>query len=160
MAWNGWKGFYVERTNGDETEAMTDSEFLTAFENFTLPFEQWNHRAHVRVAYQYASRHDVDIATKTMRSGVQAYNVANNVPEVIDQGYHETITQAFMRLIVAANRQTGPHKTADVFCERHSELLDKRVLLQFYSRERMYDVGGENGVRRTRSLSDSIGGEY
>ncbi len=34
---------------------MTDDEFLAAFEDCTLPFEQWHHRAHVRVAFLYAS---------------------------------------------------------------------------------------------------------
>jgi hypothetical protein len=30
---------------------MTDDEFLAAFEDCTLPFEQWHHRAHVRIAF-------------------------------------------------------------------------------------------------------------
>ena len=116
---------------------MTGAEFLAAFENCTLPFDEWNHRAHVRIAYLYACRHDVVTATKKMRSGVQRYNAANKVPDAIDRGYHETITQAFMCLIVSANRQTGPHQSADEFCERHPELLDKRALLKFYSRDRI-----------------------
>ena len=137
MALNGWEDFCTERTNRAEPDAMTDNEFLAAFENCSLPFEQWNHRAHVRVAYQYAARHDVDVATQKMRSGVQAYNAANNIDDAIDQGYHETITQAFMRLLVFANRQTGPHSSAEEFCQQHPDLLDKRALLQFYSRERI-----------------------
>ena len=116
---------------------MNDAKFLAAFESCTLPFDHWNHRAHVRVAYQYASRHDLDTAIDKMRTGVQAYNAANNVPEANDQGYHETVTQAFMRLIVAANQQTGPHHSADEFCQRHPDLLDKRALLQFYSSKRI-----------------------
>ena len=116
---------------------MTDDQLLAAFENCTLPFGHWNHRAHVRIAYQYASRYDLDAAVDKMRCGVQAYNAVNKVPEAIDQGYHETVTQAFMRLIAAANRQTGPHQSADKFCRRHPGLLDKRAVLQFYSRERI-----------------------
>ena len=117
--------------------SMNDDEFLAAFVNCTLPFEQWNHIAHVGVAFQYASRHDPNTAIDKMRAGVQAYNAANNVPEAIDQGYHESVAQAFMRLIVAANRQTGPHSSADEFCQRHPDLLDKRALLHFYSSERI-----------------------
>ena len=32
---------------------MTDGEFLSCFENCSLPFDQWNHRAHVKVAFLY-----------------------------------------------------------------------------------------------------------
>jgi len=114
---------------------MTDDEFLSAFEKCALPSEQWTHRAHVRVAFLYASRHDLHCACDRMRSGIKAYNKATSTPEAIDRGYHETVTQASMRLIYAANLQTGPHGSSDDFCNSHPELLDKRVLLKFYSRD-------------------------
>lgn len=31
---------------------MNDDEFLATFEDCTLPFEQWTHRAHVRIDEQ------------------------------------------------------------------------------------------------------------
>jgi ribosomal protein S18 acetylase RimI-like enzyme len=114
---------------------MNDDEFLTAIENCTLPFEQWTHRAHVRVAFLYASRFDLESATDRMRASVKAYNKATETLEAIDRGYHETITQAFMRLVFAANVQTGPHVSSDEFCETHPELLTKYALRSFYSRE-------------------------
>ena len=116
---------------------MNDSKFLAAFEDCTLPSEQWNHRAHVRVAYLYASRLDLDAAINQMRKRIKAYNKATDTPEAIDRGYHETITQAFMRLIFTANLTTGPHRSSNEFCERHPELLSKSALKKFYSRERI-----------------------
>ncbi len=116
---------------------MTDEEFLAAFENCTLPFEQWNHRAHVRVAYLYASCLDVDSATQRMRSGVKAYNKANRVPEALDQGYHETITVAFMRLISEAAALGDHAGSFDEFAQLWPQLFDKRALLRFYSRHRI-----------------------
>lgn len=118
----------------------TDDEFLAAFENCTLPFERWTHRAHVRVAYLYASRHDIEFAIDRMRSSIKTYNQATGTPETIDRGYHETITQAFMRLVFAANLRTGPHESSDEFCEANSELLSKFVLQSFYSSERLMTV--------------------
>jgi len=114
---------------------MSDDELLTAFENCTLPFERWTHRAHVRVAFLYASQLNLDSATDRMRASVKAYNKATETPEAIDRGYHETITQAFMRLVVSANQQTGPHVSSIDFCEAHPELLTKYALQSFYSRE-------------------------
>lgn len=116
---------------------MTDDEFLAAFETCSLPFEQWNHRAHVRVAYLYASQHDFEPATQRMQSGVKAYNKANAVPEALDRGYHETITVAFMRLISEAVARGGRTDSFENFAQLWPQLFDKRVLLRFYSRSRI-----------------------
>lgn len=116
---------------------MTDDELLAAFENCTLPFEQWNHRAHVRVAYWYSTQHGFQSVLDRMRAGIKAYNKATNTPEAIDRGYHETMTRAFMCLVFAANLQTGPHASSDEFCAAHPELLTKSVLREYYSRERI-----------------------
>lgn len=116
---------------------MTDDEFLAAFEDYTLPFEQWTHHAHVRVAYLYASTHDLNSAINRMRASIKAYNKATETPEAIDRGYHDTITQAFMTLVFAANVQTGPHGSSNDFCDSHPELLSKQALLNYYSRERI-----------------------
>ena len=117
---------------------MTDDEFLAAFENCTLPFEQWNHCAHVRVAFLYASVNDVDSATDRMRAGIKAYNRVNEVPESLESGYHETVTVAFMRLINEA--VAGESRSFDDFSRRHRKLFDKRVLLRFFSRNRILSV--------------------
>ncbi len=114
-----------------------DDEFLAAFENCTLPFTDWTHRSHVRVAYLYASRNNLRSAIDRMRSRIKVYNQATNTPEPNDRGYHETITQAFMRLVFTANIQTGPHESSDAFCDAHPELLTKHALRSFYSAERL-----------------------
>ncbi len=116
---------------------MNDHEFLAAFEDCMLPFEQWTHRAHIRVAYLYASESDLATAIDRMRAGIKAYNKATDTPEAVDRGYHETVTQAFMRLVFIANLTTGPHGSSDEFCECHPELLSKYALREFYSSERI-----------------------
>ena len=116
---------------------MTDNDFLSAFESCSLPSDHWTHQAHVRAAYLYTSQHDLKTAIDRMRSSVKKYNKATNTPEAIDRGYHETITQAFMRLIFAANQNTGPYLSSQEFCDAHPELLTKIALRTFYSRERL-----------------------
>ncbi len=113
---------------------MNDADLLAAFENCSLPTEQWTHRAHIRVAYLYASNHNLESATDRMRASIKAYNKATDTPEAIDRGYHETMTQAFMHLVFMANAHTGPHASSDEFCETHPELLTKKVLSDYYSR--------------------------
>ncbi len=116
---------------------MTDDEFLAAFESCTLPYEQWNHHAHVRVAFLYAARHDAPSAADHMRSGIRAYNKAKQVPEAVDRGYHETTTSAFMQLVSEAVAAAEPCTTFEEFSQRWPQLFDKRVLLKFYSRSRI-----------------------
>ena len=120
---------------------VTDDELLNAFENLALPFDQWTHRAHVRVAVTYLRRYPFPKALNHMRAGVKAYNAHNAVPETATSGYNETTTVAFFHLIaatLAAYGKTHPAPTADEFCDMHPQLMTKHALRLFYSpRQRM-----------------------
>ena len=86
---------------------MDDAEFLRQFESLTLPFDQWTHRAHVKVAYLYLRSHPFDDALARIRRGIKAYNAANHVPESATSGYNETTTRAFLHLIAATMPRTA-----------------------------------------------------
>jgi hypothetical protein len=113
-----------------------DVELVAAFETAVLPMGVWNHRAHVRLAYIYASRYDLKTAVARMRVGLHALNHAHRVPDSVNRGYHETTTVAFMRLIHAACRHQTFASSSE-FCDRHPELMQKDVLLEYYSCERL-----------------------
>lgn len=72
-----------------------------------------------------------------MRASIQRFNTATQTPEAIDRGYHETVTQAWLRLIAAALASDSAPRTSKAFLDAHLELGEKRVLRQFYSRERL-----------------------
>lgn len=115
---------------------MTDAELLRRFEDCSLPFAQWTHRAHVRVAYLYLCAHPFDEALRRMRVGVQAYNAAKDVPTGPLMGYNETTTHAFLHLIDAVRRayaETHAVDSADAFCDMHPQLMTKHALRLFYS---------------------------
>jgi hypothetical protein len=119
-----------------------DRALLQQFESRSLPFEQWTHRAHVRVAYLYLSQHPFDTALEHMRRGVQRYNAANHVPESPTSGYNETTTRAFLHLIAAvkaAYAETHPVESSDAFCDAHPQLMTKHALRLFYSPQRRMD---------------------
>ena len=118
---------------------MNDHEFLRRFEDCSLPFDQWTHRAHLKVAYLYLSHNDFDTALAKMRRGVQAYNAAHHVTESDTTGYNETTTCAMMQLVATTITAYGPimpTPDADAFCDTHPQLLTKHVLRLFYSPER------------------------
>jgi 8-oxo-dGTP pyrophosphatase MutT (NUDIX family) len=124
---------------------MSDDDFLRAFEYCSLPFTHWSHRAHVRVAFLYLSRLDLAEAIDRMRSGIKAYNAVHRVEDGPSTGYHETTTQAFMRLIHEAVRMRGPFQDSHEFCDRNPELLDRRVLLCYYTRDRIMQPATKGG---------------
>ena len=119
---------------------MDDQQFLNAFENCTLPFDDWTHRAHLRVAYLYASKYDLQTATDKIRAGIKAYNKATNTPEELERGYHETITVAFMHLVTAALQQSGPFENSAAFCDACAVSLNKPVLLKYYSKDHIISM--------------------
>src|SRR5215212_3062820 len=101
---------------------MDDCEFLKQFEDLSLPFEQWTHRAHVKVAYLYLRAHGFTEALQCLRRGIKSYNARNNVPDTPTSGYNETTTHAFLHLIaatIAAYGETLPTPDADSFCDAH-----------------------------------------
>ena len=114
-----------------------DEVFLKAFEDCTLPSDQWKHRAHLKVAYLYLRTLPFDEALIKARQNIQRYNAATNTPENLERGYHETITVAWMRLMDCALSVSGPATSADEFLEREAQLLNSKALRFFYSREQL-----------------------
>ena len=77
---------------------MTDDEFLRAFQECTFTRSEWTHEAHVRMAWLYLTRLPFVEALDRVRCGIRKLNAKIGTPD----GYHETITVAFVRVI--ANR--------------------------------------------------------
>ena len=116
-----------------------DAELLRQFESAALPFHEWTHRAHVRVAFLYLRTHAFDDALGRMRAGVKALNAANKVRESPTSGYNETTTRAFLHLIaatMAAYDSVFAADTSESFCDAHPQLMTRHALRLFYSPQR------------------------
>src|SRR5262245_62151769 len=116
---------------------MTDAEFLSAFENCTLTSSEFKHHAHVRVAYLYLRQFPFDIALEKIRDGIKRLNAATNTPEALDRGYHETITQAWTRLVHFTICQQGAANNSQEFLEQNPQVAQKNALRFFYSTDRI-----------------------
>jgi hypothetical protein len=119
---------------------MDDADLLQQFESCSLPFSQWTHRCHVKVAYLILSKYPFDEALARIKASIQAYNKFNRVPDDGPlQGYNETTTQALAHIIAAvmqAYRETHPVSNADAFYDMHPQLASKHILRLFYSPQR------------------------
>jgi hypothetical protein len=112
-----------------------DEVFLRRFETALVPREEWHHREHIKVAYLYLLRYSFEEAIGLMRAGIKRLNAAHGTPETPTRGYHETMTQAWLRLVHVTLREHGPGRNATDFYEQHPELTQPKVLRLFYSRE-------------------------
>jgi len=118
---------------------MNDRELFLQFESRTLPFDQWTHRCHVKIAYLYLRTHPFAEALERIRKGIKAYNAAHQVPESPTSGYNETTTRAFLQIISAvmgAYDSILPTSDADAFCDTHPQLMSRHILRLFYSPQR------------------------
>lgn len=124
---------------------MTDEEFMKGFEACTIPHDQWTHRAHIRMAYVMLRRDPFDTALPKVRAGIHKLNASQNTPEAIDRGYHETITQAWLRLVASALANYGTMDSFEPFAEQHPHLLCRTLLRSFYSRGRIMSWEAKKG---------------
>jgi Tfp pilus assembly protein PilF len=50
-----------------------DREFQTQFDSCEIPPAEFNHRAHLRLAYVYLTQHDADKAHRLMRDALKVF---------------------------------------------------------------------------------------
>lgn len=122
------------------TMQATDEEFLASFESQQWPLNQWRHRDHVRLAYLYLRRYSFYEAANRIRASIKAHNLVWGLGDSPTSGYHETMTIAWLRLVDMILREYGPEESSDVFADAHPELLQKKVLRLFYSKDAFSQV--------------------
>lgn len=110
---------------------MTDEAFARAFEAGSITPTQFDHIAHVRVAWVYVQETaSLDEALSRMRDGIRRFAAAAGVA----QKYHETITVLWMRLLAEVRAAGASGELSDVL-RAHPALADKDRPFQYYSRE-------------------------
>ena len=124
---------------------MTEAEIerlVRGFEDGSLPHSEWTHAAHLRAAAWYLSRRTREQATSLVRDGLQRFNRIHGRGE----GYHETITLAWVAVVAGFLARSGPEMP---FSEAARTLVeecgDKEYLLRYYSRELLMSAEARRG---------------
>ena len=108
----------------------------------TLPREEWTHEAHLASClWLLRERHDIDLP-RELPAIIAGYNEAVGGRNSDTEGYHETITQAYIRLVrgwLAANDR-GQGLAELVNALLRSAVGHRDVLLAHYSRQRLFSV--------------------
>ena len=104
------------------------------FEAGALPLEAFDHRAHMAVALAYLEDAPLDEATENMRAGLTRFLAAHGKPD----GYHETVTVFWMRLLDHLARGPFAHLDLDARAAAIADAWAPRKPLQaHFSPERL-----------------------
>lgn len=112
---------------------MTSDEFVTAFENGTLPLEKFRHADHVRMAFLYLGRYPLLEAIRRFSASLVSFATAHGKTNL----YNETITWAYLLLIQERLARAARHQTWDEFAAANPDLLNwsDNVLKKYYREE-------------------------
>jgi len=81
----------------------TEEEVVSLIERFEkqqLPKDEWTHEAHLAVGVWYIKKYDFDQALEMVRNLIIKHNESVGTPNSETEGYHETITQFWLRNII------------------------------------------------------------
>lgn len=115
------------------TEA--DLEFRNQMESSEFPASEFNHRAHIRLAYIYLSGNTTDESTESMRETLNRFLIHHGVDP---SKYHATLTKAWILAVHHFMNKSGDSKSADEFIDRNPEMLDTKIMMIHYSAEVLF----------------------
>src|SRR4029079_9520502 len=117
------------------TQADLDG-LVARFEAGELSRPECTHAAHLKVGAWYVDRFGPDEAMARLRVGIRRLNEANGVANTPSDGYHETVTGAYVRLLsrFLAGSSSTMSFAARVCALLSSPVAGKQALLRHYSR--------------------------
>jgi hypothetical protein len=126
------------------TEADIDRIGRSA-ETRTLPKCEWTHAAHFAAAI-WILTHPDRVAERDMPVVIRGYNEATGTRNTDTTGYHETITQASIRVARAFLVDRPDSGRAEALSELLASPFGRSDwLLAYYSRDRLFSVEARRG---------------
>ena len=84
---------------GSEGPRPGIDELAARFEACAIPAAEWTHEAHLIVGLWHVDRYGADEALVRLRSGIRRLNESQGGVNSATDGYHETITAAYVQLL-------------------------------------------------------------
>jgi adenylate kinase family enzyme len=128
-------------------ESHDVNEFGGRFEACTIAKTEWTHTAHLVVGLWHVHRYGAEEALARLRSGIRRLNESHGNKNTATDGYHETITAAYVQLLSQFHERCPAEMPID---QRAAQLLGgplaaRDVLLTFYSRDRLMSTVARAG---------------
>lgn len=115
--------------------SRSDRAFVRRFETGDVAPEEFDHRAHLRLAYGYLCGSSADRAYPKMRAGILSLLDRNGIGRA---KYHETVTVAWLQAVHYFMRKAGEIASFDELLEDDDRLLDTSIMLTHYSKARLF----------------------
>ncbi|ETW96970.1 hypothetical protein [Candidatus Entotheonella palauensis] len=132
----------------------SDADLLQAFEDCSLPEDEFRHATHIRMAWLYLQQMELSAAIQTFVTGLRRYAVSLGKADL----YHEAITYAYLFLVhERLHRLEWPH-TWQMFRQQNPDLFVYPSPLpeQLYRPETLSsDFARQIFVLPDRSLTDA-----
>jgi hypothetical protein len=112
----------------------SDLQFQRAFEAGNVKPAEFNHLAHLRLAYVYLVEGGRASAEQRMRQALLTFLSANGVPAT---KYHETLTRAWVMAVAHFMDRNSSASFAE-FASNSTPLLDSKVMLTHYSSDALF----------------------
>jgi hypothetical protein len=112
-----------------------DRQFCADFSACRVHPDDFDHRAHIRLAYTYLAEHDPETALGLMRRALLAFIQHNKIPVA---KYHETLTRAWILAVRHFMAISPAADSAASFIASNPKLLDSRIMLTHYSTEVLF----------------------
>lgn len=120
----------------------TDGEvklLVKAFEERTLPKDEWTHAAHLTVGLYYCLNCPFAVAKNWLSDGIHWLNDAHGTSNTETSGYHETLTMFWLLTIEEFVGKTKGSGLAELANSLISS-CDSKLPLKFYSRELLFST--------------------
>ena len=113
---------------------MTDIDFLTSFENCNLPWDEWNHLSHLRMAYLSLEKYGNKKGSQAIITGIKKYNNFHS-DKKMTIGYHQTITLFWINTVKLRMRKFDSFSKFKI---NNNDIFDFSYIFDFYEKEVLY----------------------
>ncbi|HEY9467245.1 MAG TPA: hypothetical protein VIR54_29335 [Vicinamibacterales bacterium] len=114
-------------------------DLAVRFQQCAVPAKEWTHAAHLVVGLWHVDRYGVAEALARLRNGIRRLNESHGGVNSTTNGYHETITAAYVRLLSQYLDRCHTDMALEMraFDLLAGPLAARDMLFTFYSRDRL-----------------------
>ncbi|MBU2862468.1 hypothetical protein KO489_01280 [Reinekea forsetii] len=116
--------------------SLEDLNFKGDVEHCRFPVPDFNHKAHVRLAYIYIVEHGVSESVDVMKRSL--YSLLQHAGIDPAEKYHATLTQAWLQAVNHFIVAGEAYDDFEQFIEHNPKLLDTNVMFTHYSKELLF----------------------
>lgn len=122
-------------TMSPHSPSPSDLDFLNAFKSAKINLQDFDHRAHLKLAYVLLCSESAEASAKEIGNMIRN---ALNKNKMDTSKFNVTMTHAWTEAVLHFMHQTPTCRSANEFLEQNVALLDSRIMLSHYSEKRLY----------------------